>query len=125
MAIKLSDKAKLKKSMSRRLRDARINNEPHMTQSRVAELFTPPLTRAAIAQWEVGETLPDVDRLAILSKAYGVTIDVLVFGDDNKKGGEITPEAAKIARRWMALGRKNQILIADLIGVCLQSTRKE
>ncbi len=81
-------------------------------------MFNPPVTRAAVAQWEVGEALPDIDRIALLSKAYGCTIDALVFGDDhppNPRERELPSEAVKLARAWMKLDRKNRALVLTIM----------
>lgn len=112
-------KEELRQQIARNLRNARNSVEPKLTQSNVAQMFNPPLTRAAVAQWEGGEAMPDIDRLAILSKAYGCTIDSLIFGDDhlkNQKGDiQLSPEALKLARAWMKLERGQRHNVMALI----------
>jgi transcriptional regulator with XRE-family HTH domain len=106
----------LKANISKNLRNARATFEPKLTQEGVANLFDPPLTRAAVAQWEVGETLPDIDRLAILSKAYGVTIDALIFGEaDAAVMSDLPPEVVKAARHLMKLTRRRRTAVVALI----------
>lgn len=52
-----------------------------LSQEAVGQLFDPPITRNAVAQWEAaGGTSPDIDRLQILARAYGCTIDDLLHG---------------------------------------------
>jgi len=114
-------KEALRAAIARNLRDARENATPKLTQKNVAELFNPPVSRAAIAQWEIGETLPDVDRLLVLSKVYGRTIDSLIFGDDDPPRGqeELTPAAIKVARTWQRLnakGRAHVLSLMELLG---------
>jgi len=102
----------LRHTVAKNLRETRESFD--FSQADVAELFNPPLSRAAIGQWEVGDTLPDIDRLAVLSKAYGVTIDSLVFGDDYL-ARDIPPEALKFARKFMELTGKNRALIVSFV----------
>jgi len=114
-------KQALREAIARNLRDARENATPKLTQKNVAELFNPPISRAAIAQWEIGETLPDVDRLLVLSKVYGRTIDSLIFGDDDPPRGqeELTPAAIKVARTWQRLnaqGRAHVLSLMQILG---------
>jgi len=111
----LITKEVLKTSIAKNLRTARMSFEPKMTQDSIAQLFDPPLTRAAIAQWEVGDTLPDLDRLAVLSQAFGTTIDALVFGEDHNGQEDLTPEAVKVARMWTSLGRKQRGAVVELL----------
>lgn len=88
--------------IARNIKAARMSLQPPMTLESVGELFDPPLTRAAVHQWELGSTLPDVDRLAVLSKRFGCTIDSLVFGDDSN-GKELPPEALNLWSLYLRL----------------------
>jgi transcriptional regulator with XRE-family HTH domain len=103
----------LRQAIAKNLRNTRETRE--WTQTAVADLFNPPLSRAAVAQWEIGEALPDIDRLAVLSKAFGVTIDSLVFGEDATAPRELTPDAIALARRFMELGGKHRALVVSLV----------
>lgn len=55
-----------------------------LSQEAVSQLFEPPISRAAVAQWETaksqGGTVPEVDRLKVLAAAYGCSIDELIGG---------------------------------------------
>ena len=102
-------KEDLRVSLARNLKAARSQFD--MTQASVAELFDPPLSRAAVAQWEVGDTLPDVDRLVVLAKAYNCSLNKLVFGDDHvghASAKELSPDAVKLARCWMSKSKKER-----------------
>ena len=46
-----------------------------MTQEDVAEKVG--VTRQAVAKWESGETLPDLDKCRILAEMFGVSLDDL------------------------------------------------
>lgn len=49
-----------------------------MTQEEVAEQVG--VSRQAVAKWEKGETLPDVESCVKLADLYGVPLDMLVRG---------------------------------------------
>ena len=49
-----------------------------MSQERLAELVG--VSRQAVSKWEVGDALPDTDRLLPLARALGVTVDELLGG---------------------------------------------
>jgi len=61
-----------------RLKEAR--KKAGLSQQAVGRLFDPPITRAAVAQWEKPKdgTQPEMNRLAILARAYRTTIDQLL-----------------------------------------------
>lgn len=46
------------------------------TQEQIAEKIG--VSRQAVAKWENGETLPDIENVIALADIYGVTIDFLV-----------------------------------------------
>lgn len=59
------------------LKDAR--EKSGLTQEAVGRLFHPPISRAAVAQWETADgTQPEMNRLAILARAYKTTVDELL-----------------------------------------------
>lgn len=110
-------RSKGRNRIAKNLRAAREALGPTMTQDRVAKLFTPPISRAAVAQWELEEgTMPDVDRLVVLSKAYGVTIDSLIFGNGTSQASKnLGADALKVARAYEKLDPKQRKLWAALI----------
>ncbi len=50
--------------------------ETGMTQEQTAEALG--VSRQAVANWERGETLPDIENVIKLADIYGVTVDYLV-----------------------------------------------
>ena len=57
------------------------------TQEQVAELVG--VSRQAVAKWEKGETLPDIESCIRLSDLYGIPLDALVRGlKEEKETGE-------------------------------------
>ena len=74
------------------------------------------VSRQAVSKWELGESVPDVDKLLALSQIFGVTVDQLLRGGeaDGSQGEGSSPAAApesttaprlpahlgQLARRW-------------------------
>lgn len=57
---------------------ARRREAAGLTQGRVADLLG--MERSGVAKWETGVALPRADKLPILAKLYGCTIDELFEG---------------------------------------------
>ena len=69
-------------SFAGRLRDARENQEPIKRQEDIAERLN--LSRAAIAQWERGQTIPQPHVIVEVAKYLKVTPEWLAFGVKNE-----------------------------------------
>jgi transcriptional regulator with XRE-family HTH domain len=83
-----------------------------LSQQHVGGLFSPKITRSAVAQWETGAALPDLNRLSTLAFAYGVSIDWIVTGraaPEHARPPELrehlSPDAVQIAVAWMLLSQ--------------------
>lgn len=63
-----------------------MRNRKGMTQEQVAEQVG--VSRQAVAKWEKGETLPDIESCVHLADLYGVPLDMLVRGLKNETQGE-------------------------------------
>jgi transcriptional regulator with XRE-family HTH domain len=57
-----------------------------LTQEALAEQAG--VSRQAVAKWESGETLPELDRLLFLSRYFALPLDVLVKGEEILFRGE-------------------------------------
>ena len=44
------------------------------------------VSRQAISKWETGEATPELSKLALLAKTFGVTADWLISEDDPPEG---------------------------------------
>ncbi|MDE7003668.1 MAG: helix-turn-helix domain-containing protein, partial [Oscillospiraceae bacterium] len=40
------------------------------------------VSRQAVSKWELGDATPEVDKLLLLARAFGVTTDELLSGDE-------------------------------------------
>jgi transcriptional regulator with XRE-family HTH domain len=60
------------------------------SQEAIAEALG--LSRQAIAKWESGESLPDINNIIALSKIFGISVDDLVNNEDCQKKVEKSVE---------------------------------
>lgn len=68
------------------------------------------VTRQAVAKWEAGESLPDIGRLDLLAKLYGVSLDALVNYDEVAEGISVPP-LNKHVFGTVQVGERGQIVI--------------
>ncbi len=64
----------------------KFRNDKGMTQDALAEKIC--VTRQTISSWENGRTLPDIEMLELLSEAFGVGIEEVIYGEKKKIGLE-------------------------------------
>lgn len=79
-----------------------------MTQEEVAEKIN--VTRQAIAKWEKGESIPDMDNCIALADLFQVTLDELVRHNEKETGLEIAPKG-KYFFGSVTVGDRGQIVI--------------
>lgn len=71
-----------------------LRNCRGLSQEAVAEKIG--ITRQAYAKWEKGESVPDIEKCAILAKFYDTTLDELFNNESRHEGIEIqVPPAPK------------------------------
>ena len=78
-----------------------------LTQEQAAERVG--VTRQALAKWETGETVPDVERSRLLAELYGVSLDGLVCAEPSM--GLPIPPRGKHLFGVVRVGDKGQIVI--------------
>lgn len=78
------------------------------TQESVAEQVG--VTRQALAKWESGETLPDIERCRLLAQLYGVSLDDLVSHDSAAFSLPVPPRGKHLFG-VVRIGEKGQIVI--------------
>lgn len=78
-----------------------------LTQEQAAERVG--VSRQALAKWETGETLPDVERSRQLAELYGVSLDDLVSAPPSM--GLPIPPRGKHLFGIVRVGDKGQIVI--------------
>jgi AbrB family looped-hinge helix DNA binding protein len=80
-----------------------------MTQEDVAEKVG--VTRQAVAKWESGETVPDLDKCRILAELFGVSLDDLANYEPEENLGLGLPPKGKHLFGMVTVGDKGQIVI--------------
>ena len=79
-----------------------------MTQEEVAEKIG--VSRQALAKWENGETLPDIEKCAMLAELYDVTLDELVTHSKEPYHLNVPPKGKHVFG-VVTVGDKGQIVI--------------
>lgn len=79
-----------------------------MTQEDVAEQIG--VSRQAVAKWESGETLPDIEKSRSLARLFNVSLDELIDYDPKQTGMPIPPRG-KYLFGIATIGDKGQIVI--------------
>lgn len=80
-----------------------------LTQEQAAEAVG--VSRQALAKWESGETVPDVNSCIGLAGLYGVSLDELVSHSRRESGGLPVPPKGKHLFGVVNVGEKGQIVI--------------
>lgn len=80
-----------------------------MTQEDVAEKVG--VTRQAIAKWESGETVPDLEKCRLLADLFGVSLDDLANYEAEENLGLDLPPKGKYLFGIVTVGDKGQIVI--------------
>ena len=80
-----------------------------LTQEDIAEKVG--VTRQAIAKWESGETVPDLDKCRLLADVFGVSLDDLANYKSDENLGLDLPPKGKHLFGIVTVGDKGQIVI--------------
>lgn len=69
-------------SIGARIQQFRVNNG--LTQEKLAEMLN--VSRQSVSKWEMDQSLPEVDKIILMSKLFGVgTNEILLEAADRKK----------------------------------------
>lgn len=80
-----------------------------LTQEDLAEKVG--VTRQAIAKWESGETMPDLERSRMLAEIFEVSLDDLANYEPNANWGVGVPPKGKHLFGVVTVGDKGQVVI--------------
>ena len=80
-----------------------------LTQEELAEKIG--VTRQAIAKWEAGETMPDLEKSRLLAEVLEVTLDDLAKFESEANWGIGVPPKGKHLFGVVTVGDKGQIVI--------------
>ena len=81
----------------------------NLTQEDVAEKLG--VTRQAIAKWEAGDTVPDLEKCRMLAELFEVSLDDLANYDTRENMGLNPPPKGKHIFGMVTVGDKGQIVI--------------
>ena len=80
-----------------------------LTQEDVAERVG--VSRQAVAKWEAGETVPDLDKCRLLAELFEVSLDDLANYEPEENMGFDVPPKGKYLFGMVTVGDKGQIVI--------------
>lgn len=80
-----------------------------LTQEALAEIVG--VTRQAVAKWEAGETMPDLEKSRLLAEAFEVSLDDLANYEPETNWGMGVPPKGKHIFGVVTVGDKGQIVI--------------
>ena len=80
-----------------------------LTQEDVADKVG--VSRQAVAKWESGETVPDLEKCRLLAELFGVTLDDLANFEPEENFGMGVPPKGKHMFGLVTVGDKGQIVI--------------
>ena len=81
----------------------------NLTQEDVAEKVG--VSRQAVAKWESGETMPDLEKSRLLAETFGVSLDDLANFEPDKNLNVSVPPKGKHLFGVGTIGEKGQIVI--------------
>lgn len=81
----------------------------HLTQEDIAEALG--VTRQAVAKWEAGDTIPDLDKCRVMAELLQVSLDDLANYEPDKNLGLGLPPKGKHLFGLVTVGDKGQIVI--------------
>ena len=81
----------------------------NLTQEDVAEKVG--VSRQAVAKWESGETIPDLEKSRLLAETFGVSLDDLANFEPDKNLNVSVPPKGKHLFGVVTIGEKGQIVI--------------
>ena len=101
---------------------AELRRKQGWSQEELAERIG--VSRQAVSKWESGQTLPDMDKVLLLSEVFGVTTDYLL--KDSVSGSEdVTPSGRLItaaeAEAFLKVKAQTAVRIALAAGACILS----
>lgn len=60
----------------------KLRNEAKLTQAQFSEIFE--VSQQAVQKWENGLATPDLEKIVQISKRFGISLDALIVGNDNR-----------------------------------------
>ena len=87
-----------------------LRNIRGLSQEAVAEVIG--ISRQSYSKWELGQTVPDIEKCARLAEFYGITMDALIHQDEQMGSTRLAPTpVGKHLWGTVVMGAKGQIVI--------------
>ena len=61
---------------------SKLRNEAKLTQAQFAEILS--VSQQSVQKWESGVSVPDLEKIILISKYFDVSLDALILGNDNR-----------------------------------------
>lgn len=65
----------------------KLRTSANMSQERFADIFN--VSQQSVQKWETGSSVPELNKLVSISKYFGVSLDALILGNDNRMVEEL------------------------------------
>ena len=75
----------------------KVRNDAKLTQAQFAEILG--VSQQSVQKWEKGTTVPDLEKLVLISKYFGISLDALIL-DNDKRVVEIMSAAQAIKPQY-------------------------
>ena len=85
-----------------------LRKRQNLSQEELAEKLG--VSRQTLSKWEVGESVPDIEKCRVLAEVFGVSLDELVNYEPEMSGLGVPPRG-KYAFGVVTVGEKGQIVI--------------
>ena len=60
----------------------KLRNEAKLTQAQFSEIVG--VSQQSVQKWESGTSVPDLEKIILISKYFDVSLDALILGNDNR-----------------------------------------
>ena len=61
---------------------SRLRNEAKLTQAQFSEIVG--VSQQSVQKWESGASIPDLEKIILISKYFDVSLDALILSNDNR-----------------------------------------
>lgn len=95
----------------------KFRTEANLTQAQFSEMLG--VSQQAVQKWESGASMPDIDKIVMISKCFDVSLDDLILGVDIPRSVEATEKIKP--RRYQALGEWESWEEYYLSSACLKT----
>ena len=92
----------------------KIRTEAKLTQEQFSQIFG--VSQQSVQRWESGVSSPDLEKIIMISKYFGISLDALVLGNDNRVVDEMK-KTKVISRMRLHVQAQNLFTITKFSGI--------